>query len=49
MVNDLATEATTVHTRFPYCVVAFIVTVPNSSENKIKMVVFFNIRSLYFF
>lgn len=28
MVNDLATEATTVHTRFPYAVVAFIVAVP---------------------
>ena len=28
MINDLATEATTVHTRFPYAVVAFIVAVP---------------------
>ena len=28
MINDLATEATTVHTRFPYAVVAFIVVVP---------------------
>lgn len=28
MVNDLATEASTVHTRFPYCIVAFIVIVP---------------------
>lgn len=28
MVNDLATEASTVHTRFPMCVVAFIVAIP---------------------
>jgi len=28
MVNDLGTEATTVHTRFPYAVVAFIVAIP---------------------
>lgn len=28
MVNDLATEATTVHSRFPYAVVAFLVAVP---------------------
>jgi len=28
MVNDLATEAATVHTRFPYCLVAFIVALP---------------------
>lgn len=28
MINDLATEATTVHTRFPYAVVAFIVSIP---------------------
>lgn len=28
MVNDLATEAATVHTRFPYCIVAFIVAIP---------------------
>ena len=28
MVNDLATEATTVHSRFPYAVVAFIVVIP---------------------
>ena len=28
MVNDLATEASTVHTRFPYCIVCFIVIVP---------------------
>lgn len=28
MINDLATEATTVHTRFPYAVIAFIVIVP---------------------
>ncbi|MGQ9555141.1 MAG: hypothetical protein ACUVWR_13640 [Anaerolineae bacterium] len=29
MVNDLATEATTVHTRFPHAVVAFVVVIPN--------------------
>lgn len=28
MINDLATEATTVHTRFPYAVVAFMVIIP---------------------
>jgi hypothetical protein len=28
MINDLGTEATTVHTRFPYAIVAFIVAVP---------------------
>ena len=28
MINDLATEATTVHTRFPYAIVAFIVLIP---------------------
>lgn len=28
MINDLATEATTIHTRFPYALVAFMVIVP---------------------
>lgn len=28
MINDLATEASTVHTRFPYCIACFIVAVP---------------------
>jgi hypothetical protein len=28
MINDLGTEATTVHTRFPYAIVAFLVAVP---------------------
>jgi hypothetical protein len=28
MINDLATESTNVHTRFPYAVVAFMVVVP---------------------
>lgn len=28
MVNDLATEATTVHSRFPHAVVAFLVAIP---------------------
>jgi hypothetical protein len=29
MINDLATEAATVHTRFPYAVVAFMVVIPS--------------------
>ena len=28
MINDLATEATTIHVRFPYAVVAFVVIIP---------------------
>lgn len=28
MINDLATEATTVHTRFPYAIAAFLVAIP---------------------
>ena len=28
MINDLATESATVHTRFPYCIVGFIVVIP---------------------
>src|SRR5579883_502450 len=28
MINDLAAEASTVHTRFPYCIVAFLVVLP---------------------
>lgn len=28
MINDLATEATTVHTRFPFALVAFVVVIP---------------------
>src|ERR1041384_4535372 len=28
MINDLATEATTVHSRFPHAVVAFMVIIP---------------------
>lgn len=28
MINDLATEATTVHTRFPYAVVGFLIAIP---------------------
>src|SRR5258708_7024124 len=31
MVNDLATEATTIHSRFPYAVVAFLVAIPRPS------------------
>ena len=30
MINDLASEAATVHTRFPFCVVAFIVVLPSA-------------------
>ncbi len=33
MINDLATEATTVHTRFPYAIVAFIVVLPEPALN----------------
>src|SRR5437763_17021633 len=29
MINDLATEATTVHTRFPYALVTFFVVIPD--------------------
>jgi len=28
MINDLATEATTVHTRFPYAIVIFLIAIP---------------------
>ncbi len=28
MINDLASEAATVHTRFPFCIVAFLVVLP---------------------
>jgi len=28
MINDLGTEATTVHTRFPYAIIAFLVAIP---------------------
>lgn len=28
MINDLATEASTVHTRFPYCIVSFVIALP---------------------
>lgn len=34
MVNDLGTEATTVHTRFPYAIVAFIVAIPKPALPK---------------
>lgn len=33
MINDLATEATTVHTRFPYAVVGFMVVIPEPALN----------------
>lgn len=33
MINDLGTEATTVHIRFPYAVVAFLVAVPQPCLN----------------
>lgn len=41
MVNDLATEATTVHTRFPHAVVAFIVIIPTiclTASNRAAMI-----------
>jgi hypothetical protein len=31
MINDLASEAATVHTRFPYAIVSFIVVIPKSA------------------
>jgi hypothetical protein len=31
MINDLATEASTVHTRFPYCIVCFVVALPRTA------------------
>jgi hypothetical protein len=34
MINDLATEATTVHTRFPFAIVAFVVVLPRPSLAK---------------
>ncbi|GAB4094270.1 hypothetical protein [Flaviaesturariibacter terrae] len=33
MINDLATEATTVHSRFPHAVVAFLVAIPSPCIN----------------
>jgi len=33
MINDLATEATTVHTRFPYSLVVFIIVLPKPALN----------------
>lgn len=34
MINDLATEATTVHTRFPYAIIAFFVAIPKPALQK---------------
>ena len=34
MINDLASEAATVHTRFPFCIVAFIVVLPAPAVRK---------------
>lgn len=34
MINDLATEASTVHTRFPYCLVCFIIALPRPALAK---------------
>ena len=34
MINDLATEASTVHTRFPYCLVCFIILLPRPALQK---------------
>jgi len=41
MINDLATEATTVHSRFPHAVVAFMVIIPTpclSSSRRLAMI-----------
>jgi len=38
MINDLATESATVHTRFPYCIVCFIVMIPRPAlSNKYEI------------
>jgi len=37
MVNDLGTEATTVHTRFPYAIVAFVVAVPSPAIRQTQL------------
>ncbi len=34
MINDLATEASTVHTRFPYAIVAFLIAIPLPALSK---------------
>lgn len=34
MINDLSTEATTVHTRFPYAIVAFLIAIPKPALSK---------------
>jgi hypothetical protein len=39
MINDLATEATTVHARFPYAVVVFIVAFPEPAISTARQVV----------
>ncbi len=41
MINDLATEATTVHSRFPHAVVAFIVVIPEPciSEPRLSAII----------
>ena len=36
MINDLASEAATVHTRFPYCVVAFLVVLPQPAVQEVQ-------------
>jgi hypothetical protein len=36
MINDIATEATTVHTRFPHAVVAFMVVIPEPCINNVR-------------
>lgn len=37
MINDLATEATTVHSRFPYAVVGFMVVYPEPAVTKAQL------------
>lgn len=36
MINDLATEATTVHTRFPYAIVSFLVALPEPALEPVQ-------------
>ena len=37
MINDLASEAATVHTRFPFCIVAFIVVLPAPAVRETRL------------
>lgn len=37
MINDLIAEAATVHTRFPYCIVAFVIVLPKPAISSKKL------------